>query len=242
MVDFFGVLLPGLYVVASIGFARLAIGASGLDDLSGRLASHLNGETKLYPVVVAVFAAYILGSAIRAFPISVADNVIGSAVRPLIRTRIVERSSNAEFRKLYDDGFPYRAMLEYVGRELERTHSVTSLRALERSVDYRVVFDYWKTYVRIKNPEFTTRLHELEARTRMFHGFLWAALCGTLVALVTWCVGRSPLPLIWAVPSFLIFLIFAIRLRHVRGEEALHVYCAYLVQQQTENSDRERAR
>ena len=245
-VEFFGVLLPGLYVIGSIGFTFIARNAQHAPALIAQLRRHVSSDPKWYPVALAIFAAYIIGSIIRAIPISGLDNAIGALVRFAIGFRPLQSIVNERSKLLYKDRFPYLAMVNHIREDINITatfgssyppQSVSPGVSGDQSASRRPVFDYWKTYVRIKQPDYTSCLHELEARSRMFHGMSWAMLFSIVVSLLACNWAPTGLPLLLAIPSSIGLAVFASRLRHVRGEEVRHVYFAFNILRDDENAE-----
>ncbi len=239
-IDLVGVLLPGLVVVGSFSFNWAAWHARSDAALWQLLDRHLHSEPKWYPALLVLILSYLAGSVIRSLPVSVVDNWTGQLGRACISlfARVTSAQGASEqkpsrVRLLYAAEFPYCPMLESFREELVKSGSLDGSRPIPsaRGGDYyhHAAFDYWKTFVAQGSPALTLRLQEHEGRARMFYGLFWAtsfcvaastfAFCHVCLLVTTWVLGVS-------VASF---VVFALQLRHVRGQEARQVYCAFVV-------------
>jgi hypothetical protein len=233
-VDFFGVLLPGLFIVASLAFDWAAVHATTLDGLVGRIASHLSGTPQWYPVAVTVFTAYVLGSVVRAFPVWRLDDRLAA-----LNGFLVRRSRSRRLKLLYATSYPYPTMLQYDHEELLKAGCISRSNTGPEfdKCHAHIALDYCKEYASCKSPAAALRMQEMEAKTRMFYGMFWAAGAGfvasALFALVRW----NALPLLWCGVTLLMGVVFGQRLRFVRGHEARMIYYAYLIQREAELSD-----
>ena len=137
---------------------------------------------------------------------------------------------------MYDDNFPYRSFLEHHLRNLgsplpmaagsplsllgENTHSSAALHAR---------WEYWKAHLYLAEPNAVPLIHELETRSRMFCGMLWAGLAALGVAGLGAALSWSWLPLLSWTVSLPMVALFGWRLRHVRCEEARRILLAFVI-------------
>lgn len=231
--EFFGVLLPGLCLLASAGFGWLAAHSRDGVDLWNRLVASItiDAQPRWYSIVIALFAAYLLGSVLRAFPVWRLDTPLAKLFGIRIRRNVGER-----MELLYRDPYPYPAMLSFDRQQLVISGCVSASNSCPSfdGCHAHVVLDYCKEYASLRSPAAAERLQEVEARTRLFFGMFGAMGLGSATSLVFALCGWSALPLLWCAASIPFALIFGQRLRFIRGQEARMIYYAYLVQRETD--------
>lgn len=194
-VEFFGVLFPGMYIVASAAFGWVSAHAGTWESLRARLTEHFTGTPQWYSAAVVICFAYLLGSVIRAFPVASLDKPLGRFFQKLRR----KKDATVRMTRLYAEAFPYRSMLEYDREQLAAGGCISSTNTgpLSTDCDAHIVFDFCKEYASLRNSDAAARIQEVEARTRMFYGMLWANAIGSFMSLGFALFGGSPLPLLW---------------------------------------------
>lgn len=251
-VEFFGVLLPGLYVMSAIGFAFVSAGARDWGTLSSKLKAALAVDPKWLPTIAVLFASYIMGSMVRAFPVDSVDRRIGGLVRWIRGLNPKKDKENAQgsmLYLLYGSDFPYQPWLEHHHALIVTTQKyLNSSAAVQESLktgilpgDFRlhVVFDFWKAWLYAVEPDAGSHIQESEARTRMFCGMFWACI----IAFIVSAVGSIWSHMCWvsACVSALIVIMCAWRLRHIRGEEARQIFFSYIVNESRKGTQKTHA-
>lgn len=141
--------------------------------------------------------------------------------------------SGAWERAVRDDRFPFPRALRLNLRGLQKSNCVGShLPVIPKDpAAMIVVFDCWKSILRVRVPTAYAHVRSLEGRVRMFVGLFWAGLLGIVVGasvLVFRSQGWSRPSLVVMLVSAAMFIAFGSRVRHVRAEEANEVLLAYL--------------
>jgi hypothetical protein len=255
-VDFFAVWVPGAYVV---GCACVAI-FGGLDPLWVKegmpvwlrvsvalYVSYLLGSViRAFPVdgpdrVCGWLVRFVLLPPIecvfsrswKSGPVNVeGSRKSGSARRSGRASTIPEKLSNNSL--VYRERFPYPRLLRRRYEQLRRGADVPKwLRdAVDagKAGDPHVHFDYWATCVSAQGDAPAGRVRELETRTRLVAGMLWAGILSVIALILRMALSSKNAPL--APPllgsSIALALIFGWRLRSVRATEARGVFLAYL--------------
>lgn len=230
-VDFFGVLVPGFFIIASVGFSWAAALSASAGALLERILKHFAGQPQWYAIAVVVGTAYLLGSVVRAFPVWRLDTPLAKFFGVF-----VGKSSSKRMRLLYERPYPYPTLLAYDLKQLRSGGCISSANRGPAFGDIHahIAIDYCKEYAASKSAPAANRIQEVEARTRMFFGMFCAAVVGALISTVFAAWARSALPLIWCGLSFGFALLFGQRLRFVRGHEARMIFYAYLIQRESE--------
>ena len=232
-VEIFGTLLPGLFVLASVGITRLLMRARDWTGVENHVAAFLNSEPGWISVAGFVVASYLCGSLIRVLPVRIVDDLVGRILRPLFQLPYLPKRVQA----LYRGHFPYHEMLRSVHAELcesgylddlikNRRPETSSLREGIEAPS----FDYWKAFVAGRNPGLASRNEAAESRTRFFHGMFWATVFALGISLWARLAASTNLPLAWSALSISLSIILAVRYRFVTGEEVLEVYISFLIQ------------
>lgn len=240
VLDLFGVLMPGFFMLATVAFVFLDIskgreGSSVVEALQ-QLAAPLEHWASV-PVVL--FMSYLLGSIPRAFVVATADNLCAKVRRRLLvmAGRKLQDARNSWRRSLLTAKFfPYpkamRCTLAELLKHREASKHVVRIGKEDRP-GIMAVFDYWKLVLCMREPRAFAYIQMLEARVRFFVGMFWAGIVGTGSAVVGAVVGSKSTDWLMAfacmfVLSGLITVVFGMRLRFVRGEEACQVLSAYV--------------
>jgi hypothetical protein len=247
-VEFFGTLVPGLFMVAAVCFGYMVADAKDLAEVYKRLLDHFNSSFGWYPIAIVLFSAYMLGSVLRAFPVWKLDNLLGVAFGRLVSKSASEaktllyrekREPPVDGKKTYkNSSFPYPALLTYDRKQLADAGCISqdSKNPFEnaRGASAHIAFDYCKEYVSRKSTTAAARIQEFEARTRMLYGMVWASVLGSIGAIIISIAHTNWFPLVWLFLSIPIVIVFGQRLRFVRGVEARMAFYAYLIQQEIE--------
>ena len=180
--DFFPVMAPGLYVVLAIAAVFVAIGGdSNSATLWARFEPLVRHIRDYWPLsILVVFAAYLFGSILHAFPVTLSDKICRHCFRRTLRKK---------FRKFYDDEFPYKMLID------EYTNTIPGYKEFNDKIssnaeklndfqDFTLIniYNYFKLSVCIGSPSTFLIIQELESRIRLFSGMFWAGLIGILVS------------------------------------------------------------
>lgn len=232
-VELAGTVLPGLFVVVSILFVRAAARARDWLELERSIALVMNSDPKWFSVAVFIVSSFVCGSLIRAFPFRIVDAAIGRLLRPLYSKAFFGARMNA----LYSGHFPYPEMLRKIHEQLAQCGYLDALpggpssmsSGLRDNIDSSS-FEYWKAFVAARNPGLASQHEASEGRTRLFSGMFWATACAFTISVAGAVLSAKWLPLSWAILSAGMFSVFAIRYRHITGEEVRHAYISFLTQ------------
>jgi hypothetical protein len=234
--DLFAILGSGTYVVGSFGLLAAALmqgqtatsARESLDYLCGIVEKH-------WPIaVVSLFLAFLTGNILRAFPVSLVDNLTAEWFTWFERLRrgVAERSKFHQ--ALLRDKFPYGPMLEFELNALKASHA-TDYTIPERD-NLHTLFNFWKAELCRASGCAFEYTQELEGRVRLFATMFWAALFGGVAGLVglfacalSWVhYGWGwPLALMTGISAGICF-VFGSQLRRVRGQEVDNVFIAYI--------------
>lgn len=237
-VDIYGILLPGFYMFSSVYVAWEAC-TGGLP--SQALGRAVDASESWVNWVITLFGSYLLGSVPRAFVVGPTDMRCNKICRKFRRSARERESEKWTDVVRNAESFPYvtvlRKCLEELGKYESKAAKLVSIPDEERSGAV-AAFDYWKLVLCVHAPAAFAVAEFHEARVRFFVGMLWAGLLGLLCAIITLlsCLTASG----WAtqgisllVVSAFTFVIFGMRLRFVRSEEATQVLLAYLAYRAT---------
>jgi hypothetical protein len=187
-----------------------------------------------WPVTIsALLFAYVLGSMLRAFPVSPADNLCCGARDRISSLLKLKRPTGWRAAALSSRFFPYPKMLEIVQRALIEAENGSEPLALKIGDGDNLIasFDYWKLVLCQRAPALFAICQAQEARVRYFVGLFWAGCIGVALGLVSMLLSTSA----WFWPeaavtsiSVLFATVFGMRLRYIRAEEAQTVFCAYV--------------
>jgi hypothetical protein len=230
--EFIALLGPGVYLTVACALGGGAV-YDALDRTNNDVpAQMLTTIAASWPLATFFFfIAYLTGSALRACSVTFVDRYIGS--------RFKFTASGPFQRALYEsNNFPYLPMLEHQLEAIRQNRSGLSLQGeiLPPVQTAHTVFNLWKTLVCGKSTALFEYTQELESRVRLFSGMLWASALALVpsaaifVVILFWSVSPKWLPtmIVLVFSSLLFFIILGWRLRHVRGEEAVMVFLAYL--------------
>ena len=230
-VEIFGVLLPGLFMVASLGFSWVAGHSESATGLRKQIAEHFSSTPQWYPIALVVVSAWLLGSVVRAFPVWRLDTPLAK-----VFAVFVQKGASKPMKLLYEQDYPYPRMLAYDHEQLRKAGCIShaNVGPIFEECHAHVAIDYCKEYAAMKSAAAAARIQEVEARTRMFYGMFWAMAIGIIMSASFSIATANILPLIWCALSFVLAVVFGQRLRFVRGHEARMIYYAYLIQRETE--------
>ena|GEM_PF-4370950 len=237
--DLFGVLMPGFFMTGTVIFAFLDVlkGRDGTSVFQALL--YLEGWITHWSVAPSIlFLSYLIGSIPRAFIVGPTDDLC-SKIRRQFRAILGRRADDIQNewrRALLTAGFfPYPSAMQCTLNELVRHEEVRNdvVHFLpEEKPGIMAVFDYWKLVICNREPRAFAYIQSLEARVRFFVGMFWAGVLGAGSALVSVIAGSKSAD--WVVASIclltlsgLVTVVFGMRLRFVRGEEACQVFSAH---------------
>jgi hypothetical protein len=240
-VDFFGILLPGLFMLCSIYVAVVAYGSKNTSTSPSQAFSWNDGAPVPWAILVlfVLFASYLLGSIPRAFVVGPTDSLcnwpcywLRRAIRAAFKREMdLWRTTVRESRS-----FPYIEVLRQALKQLDKFKEDVGSVTLPEEKDHQglvVVFDYWKHVLSMRAPPVFAVAELHEGRVRFFVGMFWAGAVGVVCAAATLvsCANVTD----WGVlgtghlgVSAFISLVFGIRLRFVRAEEATQVLLGYV--------------
>lgn len=218
--DVFAVLAPGVYVSFVVYACAMATGSESTEslwDIFQDLVVNLQ-ENPLSLLIVA-FLAYLVGSLVRAIPVSFAERAYPSfeGLKPSFKST-----------------FPYPSILEAVSRDLEKSYPglgghVPKLVGLSMK-ELHSLYNYWKSVVCHCSESGFDYYRSFEIRVRFFAGVIWAALAGILGSLyIAFDQGaflHSALHMFGI--SSLVFILLGGRIRKVRRQEARILLITYV--------------
>lgn len=233
--EFFPVMAPGLYVVLAIAAVSVAMG----DDSTGatlweKFKPFVKLLTDYWPLsILVIFAAYLLGNILRAFPVNLSDRIC---------RRWFRRTVSLRDRYFFDFEFPYKVLIkEYV--EMLPKYGVLSDKLLPNKEEIdemkpyvlHTMFNYFKLVLCTGAPDAFVYIQEFELRVRLFSGMFWAGLVGiiTNIILAVYVFANKDFEIwigfivVYFIISLVLVLLFGRQLPRVRGQEAVHVYLAY---------------
>jgi len=243
--DYFAILGSGAYAVGS--GCLLIIAYWGHHHHSGvreslRYASHIIKD--YWPMAVGLlFAAFLIGNALRALPVDRIDDFCGKQwIRWFSRFfRRPDKSpeQKALHDKLQEGTFPFHGKLR-----LDLQAIKGALKDDLKNLDDMLLpnetrhslFHFWKAELCLENELGFEYAQQLEGRVRLFATMAYASGAGIfagIIGMLAWmcCLLDSS----WGVVMFgllavsvLIFLIFGVQLRQVRGQEVAGVFSAYV--------------
>ncbi len=218
-IDFFAILAPGFYIFTVLYSTALAFDKnleanstfwSMLNSISDSISENL-----VYLIFI-FFAAYLIGSVLRAIPVWLAEKI----VRP-------RAPSN----------FPYPDVLSYVLMELKH-HEIHSGINDEVFPDFEGtfsprVFDFWKHQLCVNSKDGFLFYRSFETRSRFFAGIVWASYIGVLFGII---ICSSPInfhpinslggPILYF--SLILAIAFGYNFRRIRRQEVHALLLAYL--------------
>jgi hypothetical protein len=232
-VDFFTVVIPGVYFVANIAlFGFWFIDRSKTEETPWRIIGNAVTNLPVNGLLILLLAAFLLGSTARAFPVKTVDTVSGwinklRCVLPCWR----------RLKSPYSQEFPYNPMLEDIFGYLKQCDcdfTEQCAPAPEHDPEKKRIaeFNYWKVVICCDSPELFALIRAAEARVRMFAGIIWATGWSCVVSTVA--VALPPLrqwyePFVTsAMVSLVLCVVFLVLLRSMRREEVRAVYYGFL--------------
>ncbi len=183
-VDFFAVVIPGVYFAANIGL----LGFSFLDRSQTQqtpwqiindvvINLHVNG------LLILLLAGFLLGSTARAFPVKNVDKISGRINRLICTLR-----QQPDRKRHFSHEFPYNPMLQHIFENLESKydfHPRCAPAPADAPEKKRMgEFNYWKTVICHDSTELFGFVRAAEARVRMFAGLVRATAWSCILAIV----------------------------------------------------------
>ena len=222
--DFFAILAPGFYLVA-VATVFASAWMSGVNqDAGGALRSLSEQLQSHWPLSVALFFfSYLVGSILRAIPVAFSDRRCG---------RLFKRDDLPDYeRTMYEGDFPYPALL-HLQLDALKANGLVPEMTLPVGNTAHPLFNLWKLQLCKRCPAVFAYTQELEGRTRLFSGMIWAfvsngllGLLGTILTLFgVFHLSWLSLMAVMTVVSAGFAALLGWRLRHVRAEEVNAVF------------------
>lgn len=230
-VDFFAVLIPGVYLAANISLLGFwCVDRSATNETPWQIINGAIIRLELNGLLIFVLAAFLLGNTVRAVPIRVVDRLSTWINRCLCRLPLWENRQDD-----YREDFPYVNILNKIF-ELLYKHSYVSegrpCASPEWGLRKLAEFNYWKALLCSKSSDSFAFVLAAESRVRLFAGIIWATGVSCVICALAMCFPQYRQ---WYGPfvaslivSLLLFAIFVTSLRPMRHEEARAVYLAFL--------------
>jgi hypothetical protein len=161
-IDFFACLPSGTYVFLCI-YLVLNMGEDSYNLMSQIALLSKSTTTNPSSLLLILFCSYLLGSILRAIPVSFSEALI--------------------HRKKSE--FPYEDKLKEMITEIQKHSPVSQVNPeLLPSVDHEITkssYNYWKDVICVNTPEAFVHYQEFEARTRYFSGMFLSGVVGVLI-------------------------------------------------------------
>lgn len=196
-VDFFGIVVPGSYIIMVSLLAFLAVTGSGGESFVSGIEA-IVAQVRQWPVaIILLLAIYLVGSLPRAFAVGATEKVC-LRYRRLLKGPWAKRSSETKLCSqrmgrtwaIHDDApFPYPEMLRKLRIELAKRGLADDEDANESKELSVVDFDYWKITIQKEWPASIPFVRSLESRVRYFVGMFWASITGVIAATVALCAS-----------------------------------------------------
>lgn len=236
--DLFALMVPGSYVLASIGVTCITIVSAVTQQDPLAAVSLINYVVAhQWPAAVALAAlAYLIGQVIHAFPVNRADKICSLLLRSFMK--------NKWSVELYKGRFPYFNLLELIFEHLKTTHpEVPNFEVPNSETPLHTVFNFWKLAVCQEEPGLFALAQYKESRVRLYAGMFWSGLISITLAIVaflaipiftelrifillrtgwTWILGGQ------LFASLVLTIMFGYHLRRVRGQEVETVFLSFL--------------
>jgi hypothetical protein len=225
-VDFFGVLVPGVYVAANLSLLGFAfVDPNITTDPAWSIINNAVVNVELNKLLLLLLISYLLGSTARALPVNTVDRVSG-----WVNSTIIPRKKAR--RQAYAENFPYLNLLEGIFTDLNKNNSFTISNRPKAEPTPMAAFNYWKAVIAKESPNLVAQIRAAEARVRMFAGIVWATAFSLAVCLIALLCPRGQSwwqPFVFsACCSFTLLLVFVTLIRSMRREEARAVYVGFL--------------
>jgi hypothetical protein len=206
-IDFFAVLPSGTYTFLSL-YLLLGLDHKQRDVTESAWSSleplvHLTHD-KPSVIILILFCAYVLGSILRAVPVTKSENFI------------------CDNKNEFPYGKTVKEMFDSIKTHHRLTHVETELIPELTNGLPKHVYNCWKDIVCVCSPEGFAFFQEFEARTRFFAGMFLAGcigiVCAPLTSLVVGSILYKPALYLFIV-SVIITLLYGRNLQHVRMQE-----------------------
>lgn len=224
-IDFFGVLIPGLYVSGNLLLLTFAfVDPKETTESAWIIIDNAIIGFQLNKLFLLLLVAYLFGSAARVFPVNVIDKISGWINQKISRNETWKEESKQKF--------PYIEYLNKLHGDIKHYNSFTVTTELQEEPDPMSVFNYWKAVITRESPNLVAQIRAAEAKVRMFAGIVWATGFSLILSLIALSFSSIrcwwPPFVISACLSFTLLIIFIIGLRPMRREEARAVYLGFL--------------
>ncbi len=241
--DFFSIMTPGFYILIIMVSAFISFypGTETCFNWNGLL--QIVKEWKAYwPLYLfAVFIVYLIGSFLRAIPISTADKICklifsGMLKKKMSKVEIQEKSAKNLVTIYYNYPFPYHPAWERLFSYLQGNCFEEGAFNLPDRKDMHASYNFFKSVLCSYVPNAFAYTQTLEARVRLFAGMFWSGLLGIAVFSMLGILHFNNLiQIVWSTThlmivgmSFLICVLFGGQLPRVRGQEVEYVFYSYL--------------
>lgn len=241
--EFLAVLTPGFYILCIFLFIIFAVTTEKPISIINQLKEFPNVFWVPLTLLL-LLTSYVFGSIPRAFSVTMTDNFCCKIFYTKKRVKKLLSGYKKELRR---ELFPYPRALRHQLKALAKAKILKNRTKNPNRRKIRLpddndpngiaLFDYWKDVLLMRAPDTSPLIESLEARSRFFVGMFWASFLGTIsgIILMAVCLLRNGFKDYWFILvacfvliSILFFMLFGVRLRSVRGEEARHVFFSYL--------------
>lgn len=224
-IDFFGVLIPGLYLTSNLLLLAFAfVDPKETTDFAWIIINDAIVGFDLNKLLLLLLVAYLSGSATRVFPVNVIDKISGWINQKISRNKSWKEESKQKF--------PYVGYLNKLHVDINQNNSFTLTIEPQMEPEPMSAFNYWKAVVTRESPNLVAQIRAAEAKVRMFAGIVWVTGFSLILSLIALSFSNIrywwPPFVISACISFTLLLIFIIGLRPMRREESRAVYLAFL--------------
>lgn len=225
-VEFFAVLPAGTYVMLSIYLYFVSVDSNNSTTLwhEFKLLIELT-HSQPTALLLLVFCSYLLGSVLRAIPVSYAEKLMDA------------------FRKDVET-FPYPDHTKGIISRLNDKSDIANIKtSVNPNLDKEVcknVYNYWKDVVCIRTPTAFSHYQEFESRTRFFSSMCMAGVVGIIVSGVILFENLHSLhtPAVYLlILSTCVTLAYGLNIKRVRGQEVSTLTGLYIAHIQ--NKERE---
>jgi hypothetical protein len=226
-IDFFAVLPSGtytflsLYLLLGLDHKQRDISESAWSSLEPLV--HLTHD-KPSVIILILFSAYVLGSILRAVPVSKSESFI------------------CDNKNEFPYGKEVKEMFDSIKTHHQLTYVETGLIPDLTNGLPKHVYNCWKDMVCVCSPEGFAYFQEFEARTRFFAGMFLAGcigiVCAPLTSLVVGSILYEP-ALYMFIVSVIITLLYGRNLQHVRMQEVTTLaglFLAYVQDSKSSNA------
>jgi hypothetical protein len=217
-IEFFACLPSGTYFFICLYlFFNIDTDKNGSSQALWSLVLELVASTSRNPTSVLgiLFTAYLLGSILRAIPVSYAERMM-------------------QWKK---SEFPYKenisALIDNATKYCEASGIKKDDLPLHDRDTTAIIFNYWKDVLCVNSPNAFDNYREFEARTRFFAGMFLSGFAGIITSVAAFVKYglHSPAVLYLFITSLIIAIVFGKGIKTVRKQEVstlVGLYIAYI--------------